>query len=132
MSDEGPASITQEQLDDLGRTFHRGDVVACPLCHAKLECHEDPYIPRISVPVRFICPVHGLLGDSNPPDLRSAWPDEQVRRMFADHLARGEARCPEDQATVGVIYMSNESGAYLRVACPSCGRVREGPWETPA
>jgi|KBSSwiStaDraftv2_1062776.scaffolds.fasta_scaffold05159_14 uncharacterized protein YbaR (Trm112 family) len=124
-------TVTQEQLDELGRRHHRGNVIACPLCHSRLRGDERAYAPRISVPVRFYCPLHGVLGDSDPPDLRIAWPEEQVRRMFSEHLARGEGRCPIDQAKVGVTYIGQENGAYLCITCPSCGRVREGPWDLP-
>jgi uncharacterized protein YbaR (Trm112 family) len=121
-------TATQEQLDELGRRYHREDVVACPLCQAQLSTLERGYSARISVPVRFVCPLHGILGDSDPPDLRVPWADDHVRQMVADHLRRKDARCPEDQARVGVILFSNETGTYLHLACPSCGRLREGPY----
>jgi hypothetical protein len=119
-------SLTQEQLNELGRAFHRGDAVSCPLCHSQLAVEDCAYLGRCSRPLRFTCPVHQSLGESDPPDLRIPWTGEQMRQMVADHLRHSEARCPEDQARVPVLYEPKEEGAYVQMICPSCGRMQAG------
>lgn len=118
--------LSQAQLDALGQAHLRGDIVACPLCESRLQAQLGGYLGRVSVPVLFLCPMHGLLGSSDPPDLRTPWPRAEVRQMLGEYLRRGEARCSEDQAKVHVIYRPGQGETYVHMACPACGRVREG------
>lgn len=123
--------VTAEQIQALGLAHHRGDAVSCPICTACLRVAERARMGRVSVPLRFICPRHGVIGEFDPPDLRTPWPEPVVQRLLADYLRHGEARCPEDGAKLGVVYRSGEVGEYAHFACPSCGRVRGGPITSP-
>lgn len=136
-ADERPAiqkptstgEITPQHLEQLGLAHHRGEAVGCPICDARLRVADRASAGRFSVPLRFVCPRDGHLGDFEPPDLRTPWPETTVRQMISDYFRHGEARCTHDGARLGVVHWPSEAGTYIHIGCPSCGRVREGPFE---
>lgn len=125
-------SLSSEDIRKLGEAHHRGDAVACPICTSRLDVHNRGYAGRVSVPLRLVCPRHGIIGEFDPPDLRTPWPKHVILQLLADHLRHGKARCPEDLAVLGVIHIPHEKGEYLCLACPSCGRTSEGEIDSDA
>lgn len=126
------ADLANEDLEALGFAFHRGERVMCPMCDSQLHVAEHDRMGKIAVPLRFTCIRDGRLGDFEPPDLRVPWAEADVRRMVADHLRHGEARCTYDRAKLKVLYKPSEAGTYLFIGCPSCGRCRDGAFEEPS
>ena len=119
-------TLSSEDVQRIGEAYHRGDAVACPSCTSRLVVCERGYMGRVSIPLRLICPRHGIIGEYNPPDLRTRWPEEVVLQLLADHLRHGQARCPEDRAILSVFHDPGEGGEYLNLECPACGRAFGG------
>jgi len=117
--------LNEAEIKTLGEAFHRGQLIGCPRCGARLHGELRPYNKR-SVDVFFYCERCGARGSYEPQDIREGWSDAQWKQICDQYYRHGEARCPFDDAILGGGKDPTQGSHAAHLSCPICGAWRYG------